>query len=154
MKSKSPKFPSLLARTVLSILPSLACSVFAMAFLGFAPSAFAITGLEPVSRAVLNAGGTFVVNPKGTGTWSATSNVSWIVLSGATGTPPTVSGSGATGFSYTVNTNYSADTRVGVISVAGYSHTITQSGQPATRTASTPSTFTYADGSGRWRYDQ
>jgi hypothetical protein len=148
MKSKSPKFSSLVARTVLSILPTLACSALAMVFLGFAPSAFAITGLEPVSRAVLNAGGIYVVTPQGTGTWTATSNVSWIVLGGSTGTPPTLAGSGATGIIYTVNTNSSAESRVGVISVAGYSHTITQSGQPATLTASTPSTFTYAGGAG------
>ena len=84
-------------------------------FLGLAciPVARAqITGLEPVQRPVDSRGNVYGLTPQGTGAWTATTTTSWIVLSGATGTPPTLSGSGPSLILYTVNDNPSADARV------------------------------------------
>jgi hypothetical protein len=107
-----------------------------------------ITGLEPVSRAVEAGGNVYGLTPQGTGAWTASSNASWIVLNSATGSPPTLAGSGSTLILYTVNDNPSADTRSGAISVAGFTHTITQSGRAATVTATSPATYAAAGGSG------
>lgn len=107
-----------------------------------------ITGLEPVSRAVGAGGAVYGLTPQGTGSWSASTTNSWIVISNATGTPATLAGSGSTLILYTVNDNPSADARVGKITVAGFNHTITQSGRTATVTATSSASFAFAGGSG------
>lgn len=72
------------------------------------------------------AGGAASVVVQGDGSWTATSDSSWIVIkSGASGT-------GAGSVVYVVNANATADVRIGHINIGGNTYTITQYGYDAT----------------------
>lgn len=72
------------------------------------------------------AGGAASVVVQGDGSWTATSDSSWIVIkSGA-------SGNGAGSCVYVVNANATADVRIGHIDIDGNTYTITQYGYDAT----------------------
>lgn len=101
----------------------------------------AVTGISPTERSFEAVGGAAAVTISGSGDWTATTDAGWIHLFADTGT----AGSGSC--VYTVDANETADTRVGVIDIAGFAHTVTQKGLPATLgTAS--ATFGTQGGSG------
>ncbi|MEO5802580.1 MAG: BACON domain-containing carbohydrate-binding protein, partial [Verrucomicrobiota bacterium] len=78
--------------------------------------------LSPTNANFGASGGTNSVGLTGTGTWTATSDVSWI-----TNISPS-SGSGLATINYRVLSNTNADARVGILSAAGETLTITQNG--------------------------
>lgn len=101
----------------------------------------AVTGISPTERDFEAVGGAAAVTISGSGDWTAATDAGWIHLFADTGT----AGSGSC--VYTVDANETADTRVGVIDIAGFAHTVTQKGLPATLgTAS--ATFGTQGGSG------
>ena len=87
------------------------------------------------------AGGAASVVVQGDGSWTATSDSSWIVIkSGASGT-------GAGSVVYVVNANATADVRIGHINIGGNTYTITQYGYDAT-ISPTSATFDRYGGNG------
>lgn len=86
-------------------------------------------------------GGAASVVVQGSGTWTATSDSSWIVIKQGT------SGSGAGSCVYIVNANATADTRIGHLTIGGNTYTITQYGYTATISPSSAS-FDRNGGSG------
>lgn len=87
------------------------------------------------------AGGAASVVIQGDGSWTATSDSSWIVIkSGA-------SGNGAGSCVYVVNANATADVRIGHIDIDGNTYTITQYGYDAT-ISPTSATFDRYGGNG------
>ncbi len=109
---------------------------------GVAPCSYTIS---PASLSFNASGGLGSVNINAAGgcNWTATSNDSWITItSGGTG-----SGNGAV--NYTVANNTSSTQRTGTITVAGQTHTVTQSGLQCTYTISpTALSYTAAAGTG------
>ena len=89
-------------------------------------SLFGAITIDPASRTFDKAGGANSVLTAGDGTWTASANVDWITIS------PRTSGSAGESCVYIVNSNFSADTRVGKITIGGKVHTVTQTGYPAT----------------------
>lgn len=71
-------------------------------------------------------GGAASVVVQGSGTWTAISDSSWIVIKQG------ASGSGAGSCVYIVNANATADTRIGHLTIGGNTYTITQHGYMAT----------------------
>lgn len=69
--------------------------------------------------------GTVTVTTASGCAWSATSNVNWITITGG------ASGSGPGTVTYSTATNTSADARSGVLTIAGQTHTVNQTGRPA-----------------------
>ena len=87
------------------------------------------------------AGGAASVVVQGDGSWTATSDSTWIVIkSGASGT-------GAGSVVYVVNANATADVRIGHINIGGNTYTITQYGYDAT-ISPTSATFDRYGGNG------
>ena len=89
-------------------------------------SLFGAITIDPASRTFDKAGGANSVLTAGDGTWTASVNVDWITIS------PRTSGNAGESCVYIVNSNFSADTRVGKITIGGKTHTVTQTGYPAT----------------------
>jgi hypothetical protein len=82
--------------------------------------------IDPPTRSFTKDGGGGSILTAGTGTWTATTTSSWINIT------PRTSASAGTSCIYVVSANLSADTRQGVINIAGTTHTITQLGYAAT----------------------
>lgn len=82
--------------------------------------------IDPPTRSFTKDGGGGSILTAGTGTWTATTSSSWITIT------PRTTGSAGTSCIYVVNSNLSADTRQGVINIAGTTHTVTQLGYTAT----------------------
>jgi hypothetical protein len=82
--------------------------------------------IDPPSRSFTKDGGAGAILTQGSGSWTASTPDSWINI-----TPRT---SGVVGDSciYVVSSNFSADTRIGQISINGNIHTVSQFGYPAT----------------------
>jgi hypothetical protein len=80
--------------------------------------------LSPVSRSISESGGTRSVRVSTGATcgWSASTTVSWIVITSAT------SGVGTADISYRVERNRSSSDRVGVVAVEGRLHIVRQDG--------------------------
>lgn len=97
--------------------------------------------IDPASRTFDKSGGANSVLTGGDGTWTASADVSWITIS------PRTSGSAGESCVYIVNSNFSADTRVGHITVGGKTHTVTQTGYPASL-SETSANFTKTGGTG------
>ena len=91
-------------------------------------SAWAVVSIDPPTRTFTKDGGGGSILTSGSGTWTASANVSWLTLT------PRTSGNAGDSCIYVVNSNLSADTRQGVITLAGNTHTVTQTGYPATLT--------------------
>ena len=87
------------------------------------------------------AGGAASVVVQGDGSWTATSDSSWIVINSGS------SGTGAGSVVYIVNANATADTRIGHINIGGNTYTITQYGYDAT-ISPTSATFDRYGGNG------
>jgi len=109
---------------------------------GVTPCSYTIS---PTSLSYASSGGAGVVNVTSANTcnWTATSNNSWITItSGSTG-----SGNGSV--NYTVAANTSTTQLTGTITVAGQTHTVTQSGISCSYTISpTALSFTSLAGTG------
>lgn len=103
-------------------------------------SAFAAVTISTTSKTFQKAGGAASITISGDGAWTATSDVSWLVLS------PT-SGTGAGRCLYTCNANNTADTRIGHIKIGGNTYTVTQYGYDATLSPTT-ATFDRKGGTG------
>jgi hypothetical protein len=82
--------------------------------------------IDPPTRSFTKDGGGGSILTSGTGTWTAEKNVSWITIT------PRTTGTAGQSCIYVVNSNFSADTRQGVITLAGKTHTVTQTGYNAT----------------------
>jgi len=96
--------------------------------------------VSPQGVTIDSAGGTglALVNTTPGCSWTATSNASWIVIeSGAAGT-----GSGAV--SYRAAANNTGAERVGTLTIAGQTHTVTQAGGPACTFTIAPTSATVA----------
>ena len=91
-------------------------------------SAWAVVTIDPPTRTFTKDGGGGSILTSGSGTWTASANVSWLTLT------PRTSGNAGDSCIYVVNSNLSADTRQGIITLAGNTHTVTQTGYPATLT--------------------
>jgi len=91
-----------------------------------APDAFGQINIDPPTRSFTKDGGGGSILTSGSGTWTATSNVSWITIT------PRTSGNAGESCIYVVSSNFSADTRQGVITIGGKTHTVTQTGYNAT----------------------
>lgn len=87
--------------------------------------AYAAIGISPITKTFNKNGGGAAILTSGSGTWTATVDVPWITV---------VKSSGSAGESctYTVSANMTADTRVGIISIADNTYTVTQTGYSAT----------------------
>jgi hypothetical protein len=81
--------------------------------------------IDPPTRSFTKDGGGGSILTAGTGTWTATTAAPWITIT------PRTTGSAGTSCIYVVNSNLSADTRQGVINVAGTTHTVSQLGYTA-----------------------
>lgn len=103
--------------------------------------AFAEITIDPASRTFDKTGGANSVLTGGDSTWTASADVNWITIS------PRTSGSAGESCVYIVNSNFSADTRVGRITIGGKVHTVTQSGYPSTL-SSMSANFTKTGGTG------
>lgn len=102
---------------------------------------FAIT---PSSQAVPAAGGTgsVAVTARGDCSWSASANADWLqITSGASGT-----GNGTVGFSAAANAT--STTRIGTLTIAGQTFTVTQAAPPAPCTYSIAPAAQTIDASG------
>lgn len=106
-----------------------------------ATSLFAEITIDPASRTFDKSGGANSVLTGGDGAWTASANVDWITIS------PRLSGSAGESCVYIVNSNFSADTRVGKIMIGGKTHTVTQTGYPASLSAPSAN-FTKTGGMG------
>jgi hypothetical protein len=82
--------------------------------------------IDPPTRSLTKDGGGGSILTSGSGTWTAEKNVSWITIT------PRTTGTAGQSCIYVVNSNFSADTRQGVITLAGKTHTVTQTGYNAT----------------------
>lgn len=91
-----------------------------------ASSAFGQITIDPPTRSFTKDGGGGSILTSGTGTWTATNNVAWITIT------PRTSGNAGESCIYVVGSNFSADTRQGVITIGGKTHTVTQTGYSAT----------------------
>ncbi len=80
--------------------------------------------IDPPSRTFAKEGGSSAVLTSGSGTWTATTSTPWITINRSTA-------SAGTSCLYTVNANFTAETRQGTISISGNTHTVTQTGYPA-----------------------
>ena len=103
--------------------------------------ALAAVTITTSAKTFQKAGGAASVVVQGDGSWTATSDSTWIVIkSGASGT-------GAGSVVYVVNANATADVRIGHINIGGNTYTITQYGYDAT-ISPTSATFDRNGGSG------
>ena len=87
--------------------------------------AFAAITIDPATRTFDKTGGGNSVLTGGDGSWTATADVDWITIS------PRTSGNAGDSCVYIVDANFSADTRIGKITIGGKTHTITQTGYPS-----------------------
>lgn len=78
--------------------------------------------IRDTSRSFESTGGGAIISTDGSGSWTATADVSWLKVT-------TTSGNAGKGVPYLVTANNSADVRVGHITVAGNVYTVTQSGR-------------------------
>ena len=91
-----------------------------------APSALAQINIDPPTRTFTNTGGGGSILTSGTGAWTATTPASWLTIT------PRTTGTAGESCIYVVGSNFSADTRQGVITLGGKTHTVTQTGYSAT----------------------
>lgn len=89
-------------------------------------SAWSAITISPTSRTFAKAGGGGSILTGGSGTWTATTSASWIHIT------PRTSGDAGVSCVYSVDANFSADTRVGTIAIGGNTFTISQTGYDAT----------------------
>jgi len=90
--------------------------------------AFAAITISPTSRTFAKAGGGGSILTSGSGTWTATTSSSWIHIT------PRTTGDAGVSCVYSVDANFTADTRTGTISIEGNTFTISQTGYAATIT--------------------
>lgn len=85
----------------------------------------AAVGISPINKTFNKNGGGAAILTTGSGSWTASTDAPWINI---------VSAAGEAGKSctYTVSANMTADTRVGIITIAGNIYTVTQTGYEAT----------------------
>lgn len=89
-------------------------------------SAWAVVAIDPPTRTFTKDGGGGSILTSGTGTWVATKNADWLTIT------PRTTGNAGESCIYVVNSNLTADTRQGIITVEGNIHTVTQTGYAAT----------------------
>ena len=112
-----------------------------LAAMGAALYTMAAVTITTSAKTFQKAGGAASVVVQGDGSWTATSDSTWIVIkSGASGT-------GAGSVVYVVNANATADVRIGHINIGGNTYTITQYGYDAT-ISPTSATFDRYGGNG------
>lgn len=87
-----------------------------------ASAVFAAVTIRDTSRSFEFGGGGAIISTDGSGTWTASADVSWLTIT-------TTSGNAGKGVPYLVAANNSADVRVGHITVAGNVYTVTQNGR-------------------------
>jgi hypothetical protein len=104
-------------------------------------SAWAVVTIDPPTRTFTKDGGGGSILTAGSGTWIASANVAWLTLT------PRTTGTAGQSCIYVVNSNFSADTRQGIITLDGNTHTVTQTGYTATLSPSTAS-YTLSGGTG------
>ncbi|MBR4900019.1 MAG: BACON domain-containing protein, partial [Victivallales bacterium] len=115
--------------------------IMTIAALGVAMYTMAAVTITTSAKTFQKAGGAASVVVQGDGSWTATSDSTWIVIkSGASGT-------GAGSVVYVVNANATADVRIGHINIGGNTYTITQYGYDAT-ISPTSATFDRYGGNG------
>ena len=90
-----------------------------------ASSAFGQINIDPPTRSFTKDGGGGSILTSGTGTWTAEKSASWITIT------PRTSGNAGESCIYVVGSNFSADTRQGVITIGGKTHTVNQTGYNA-----------------------
>ena len=88
--------------------------------------AWAVITIDPPTRTFTKDGGGGSILTSGTGTWTATADVPWLTIT------PRTTGDAGQSCIYVVASNFSADTRQGVITLDGNTHTVTQTGYTAT----------------------
>ena len=88
-------------------------------------NAVAAITIDPATRTFDKTGGGSSVLTGGDGSWTATADVDWITIS------PRTAGNAGDSCVYIVDANFSADTRIGKITIGGKTHTITQTGYPS-----------------------
>jgi len=88
--------------------------------------AFAAITISPTSRTFAKAGGGGSILTGGSGTWTATTSATWIHIT------PRTTGDAGVSCVYSIDANFSADTRVGTIEIGGNTFTISQTGYDAT----------------------
>ena len=113
---------------------------FCVAFFAATLTASAAVTITTTSKMFTKDGGAASVLTGGSGTWTATTDASWITFSRA-------SGNAGVSCVYVVSANFSADTRSAVIDIAGNAYTVTQTGYTATLSP-TSATLDYTGGSG------
>ena len=91
------------------------------------PSPVCSLAISPSEAGFASSGGTgsVAVNVASGCTWTATANAGWIVISAGN------SGNGPGTISYSVDANSAVQSRSGVVTVGGRSHSISQQGRPA-----------------------
>jgi hypothetical protein len=94
-------------------------------------SAWGQVTIDPPTRSFTKDGGGGSILTAGSGTWTASTSAAWLNIT------PRTTGSAGTSCIYVVSANLSADTRQGVINIAGSTHTVTQLGYTATLSPTT-----------------
>lgn len=88
------------------------------------PSSNIMLSQSAPSKPVPAGGGAYSVRTQGSGTWSASSSVPWIILNSE-------SGAAGDNFAFTVRASTNVAQRVGFIYVSGHTYTVTQEGYSA-----------------------
>ena len=104
--------------------------------------AIAQVSINPTSRSFTKEGGGGSILTSGTGSWTATKTASWLTIT------PRTTGNAGESCIYVVGANFSADSRIATITIAGKTHTINQTGYSATLNP-TGANFTYTGGDGQ-----
>jgi hypothetical protein len=112
-----------------------------LAFWFTAVTAWAVVTIDPPTRTFTKDGGGGSILTAGSGTWTASANVAWLTLT------PRTTGTAGQSCIYVVNSNFAADTRQGIITLNGNTHTVTQTGYTATLSP-TSANFNLTGGTG------
>jgi len=98
--------------------------------------------INPASRSFTKDGGGGSVLTSGSGDWTASTAAGWLTIT------PRTTGSVGESCIYVVDSNFSANNRVGLIDISGNTHTVNQTGYSATLSPTTV-TVEYQGGSGQ-----
>lgn len=108
-------------------LKTLILTFFALALTALtAPPVLAQINIDPPTRSFTKDGGGGSILTSGTGTWTASTTSPWLTIT------PRTTGDAGVSCIYVVSSNLSADTRQGIITIGGKTHTVSQLGYTAT----------------------
>ncbi|MCB1132286.1 MAG: BACON domain-containing protein, partial [Verrucomicrobiae bacterium] len=116
------------------LFPGAVFGLLILVLLNLTPSVLAQVNIDPPTRTFAKQGGGASILTSGIGTWTATTSAPWLTIT------PRTSGNAGESCIYVVASNFTADTRQGVININDQTHTVTQTGYAATLSPTSAST--------------